>query len=189
MDLESSFELVERAQQGDGEALNRLLARYLPRIRRWASGRLPPAARDLSDTNDIVQEALMGMVRNLRTFEQRDEGSFQWYLRFAVMNRIRDEIRKMERRPGRDVLDSGLPSRAVSPLDAAIGAEDVECYERALAQLAPHDRVAVVANLEFGYTYEEVAALVGKPTAGAARLAIRRAIAKLAVLMANKTGD
>ena len=38
---DSSVDLLLKAQAGDNEALDRLLARYLPRLRRWASGRLP----------------------------------------------------------------------------------------------------------------------------------------------------
>jgi hypothetical protein len=41
----SSFELVLRARGGDQEALNDLCARYLPRLQRWAHGRLPASAR------------------------------------------------------------------------------------------------------------------------------------------------
>src|SRR5829696_8052644 len=44
-DPESSLALVERARDGDDEALGRLCARYLPRLQRWAHGRLPSWAR------------------------------------------------------------------------------------------------------------------------------------------------
>ena len=57
--LESTFDLVERAKRGDQAALNRLYARFLPSLRRWASGRLPRWTRDLMDTDDIVQETVL----------------------------------------------------------------------------------------------------------------------------------
>ena len=47
MELESSLVLIEQAQAGDRDALNRLLDRYRPRIVRWASGRLPGYAQPL----------------------------------------------------------------------------------------------------------------------------------------------
>lgn len=47
---ESTLSLLERARAGDDNALNDLFARYAPPLRRWASGRLPRWARDLSDT-------------------------------------------------------------------------------------------------------------------------------------------
>lgn len=184
MSLESSVELIRRAQQGDDEALNQLLARYLPRLRRWASGRLPQRVRELSDTNDLVQEALLGTVRHLRAFEDRGEGALQAYLRRAVMNRIVDEVRRVERRPVRDTLDSLHPDAARSPLELAIGAQAIGRYEKALAALTETERHAVVARIELGYSYDEIAAIVNKPTGGAARLTIIRALAKLARLMA-----
>ena len=45
-DLESTFRLLERARTGDQDALNRLLARHVTPLRRWARGRLPKWARD-----------------------------------------------------------------------------------------------------------------------------------------------
>jgi RNA polymerase sigma-70 factor (ECF subfamily) len=184
MSLESSVELIRRAQDGDAEALNQLLTRYLPRLRRWASGRLPMQVRELADTNDLVQDALIGSIRQLRQFEDRGEGALQAYLRQAVKNRIVDEVRRVQRRPPKDPLDPMLPDGGRSPLELAIGAEALDRYEAALAELTDTERQAVVARLELGYTYDEIAAIVNKPTGGAARVAITRAIAKLARLMA-----
>src|SRR5262245_52890979 len=98
MDLESSFELIGKAQGGDAAALERLLARYRPRLQRWASGRLPRYARDMTDTDDLVQDALIGTVRNFQGFEMRGEWALQAYLRRAVLNRIRGELERVRSR-------------------------------------------------------------------------------------------
>ena len=189
MNLESSVELIQLAQQGDEAALGRLLERYLPRLRRWATGRLPQYARDLGDTNDLVQEALIGTVRNLQKFTDRGEGALHAYLRQAILNKIRDEIRRAGRRPPQQELGDDLTSRGVSPLEQAIGQQSIERYERALATLPAHDREAVIARIELGFSYEEVAQLVNKPTAGAARVSIARALTKLAQTMAAAPGQ
>lgn len=105
-DPESSLELLERAKDGDAAALDRLLTRYLRPLQRWASGRLPRWARDLSDTRDLVQETLVQTLRNIWTFRPRREGALQAYLRQAVMNRIRDEIRRSRRRPASEDSES-----------------------------------------------------------------------------------
>jgi RNA polymerase sigma factor (sigma-70 family) len=188
MELESSFALIERAQRGDSEALNALLERYLPRLSRWASGRLPQYARDLGDTNDLVQEAVIRTFRNLKNFDQRGEGALQAYLRQAIVNRIRDEIRRAERRPGLDNLDTGYAGSGPSPLESAIGSEAIDRYEKALADLDDTEREAVIARVEFGYSYQEIALLVGKPSPDAARIAVARALTKLARLMAAPGG-
>jgi RNA polymerase sigma-70 factor (ECF subfamily) len=128
---------------------------------------------------------VLQVVRKLDTFEVRGEGAFQAYLRQAILNRIREELRRANRRPSRSELDSQAPDDGRSPLDEAIGQEAVERYERALATLRPEDREAVVARIELGCTNQEVAELLGKPSANAARMAVERAIVRLARAMGN----
>jgi RNA polymerase sigma-70 factor, ECF subfamily len=182
-DPESSLELLERARDGDAAALDRLLTRYLRPLQRWASGRLPRWARDLSDTGDLVQETLVQTFRNMGTFRPQREGALQAYLRQAVMNRIRDEIRRSRRRPAREDLGEHIPTDGTSPLDRAIGQETVERYEAALAELRDEDREAIVARVELGQSWEEVAAMLDKPSPAAARVATQRALVRLAVKM------
>jgi RNA polymerase sigma factor (sigma-70 family) len=183
---DSSVELLVKAQSGDGEALNGLLARYLPRLKRWASGRLPSGMRTMLDTNDLVQDAVINALRNLDTLEIRNEGTLQAYLRRAVNNRIIDLYRRAGRRPTRQEMPEDAASPAASPLEAAIGAEAVESYERALATLSDTDQEAIVLRVELGLDFEEIAAHLGKPSADAARMAVTRAIARLANEMRPK---
>lgn len=184
--MDSSVELLVKAQSGDGEALNGLLARYLPRLKRWASGRLPAGMRTMLDTSDLVQDAVINALRNLDTLEIRTEGTLQAYLRRAVNNRIIDLYRRAGRRPARQEMPEDAASPAASPLELAIGAEAVESYERALATLSGADQEAIVLRVELGLDFEEIAAQLGKPSADAARMAVTRAIARLANEMRPK---
>jgi RNA polymerase sigma-70 factor (ECF subfamily) len=68
----------------------------------------------------------------------------------------------------------------MSPLDAAIAQQALERYDAALSRLKPQEREAVVSRLEFGLSYAELAEALGKPTAGAARLTVVRALTRLA---------
>ena len=178
--LDSSLTLLERARAGDRAALDALVARYLPRLQRWASGRLPRWARDMADTQDLVQETLIQTFKRIETFDSRGEGALQAYLRHAVLNRIRDELRRAKRRPPRTELDSQAEGSDRSPLEEAIGQQAIQRYEQALASLRQEDRELVVARIELGYTYSEMAELLDKPTANAARMAAERAIIRLA---------
>jgi RNA polymerase sigma-70 factor (ECF subfamily) len=179
-ELRSSLTLLTLAQSGDAMARELLIARYLPRLQRWATGRLPRSARDIGDTQDLVQEALFQTFQKIETFEIRGEGALYAYLRQVVLNRIRDELRRARRRPAMEELDPEVEDRGRSPLEEAIGQQAVERYERALSALRPEDREAVVARIELGYTHEEVARLLGKPSANAARMTVERAIVQLA---------
>jgi RNA polymerase sigma factor (sigma-70 family) len=180
VDVESTFHLIERARAGDQEALERLFARHLKPLQRWARGRLPKWARDLSDTDDLVQDTLLQTFKKIDDFEPRHVGALQAYLRQAVLNRIRNELRRKGRQPHATDLEGIEMDTAQSPLEQAIGREAVERYERALQQLTAEEQEAIIAKVEMGYTYEELAQALGKPTAEAARKAAHRALLRLA---------
>ena len=180
---ETTVELLELAKEGDPQALERLLERCIPALRRWAHGRLPQVARGMNDTADIVQDTIIAAMRRLEAFESRHQGALQAYLRQAVMNRIRDVIRQHKRRPEISGLSEGIEDEATSPIEAAIGAENLERYERALQRLQPADREAIIGRLEMLYGYDELATVLGRPSAAAARMAVTRAMKRLAAEM------
>jgi RNA polymerase sigma-70 factor (ECF subfamily) len=176
----STVELLDLARKGDQAALDRLFERYAAPLRRWASGRLPQWARDLSDTDDIVQETLLQTFRRIDQFDARGVGALYGYLRQAVLNRIRDELRRKGRRPDATGLDGSEKDGGVSPLEHAIGSEMTERYERALARLSPTQQELIIARVEMGCDYEELAESLGRPSADAVRKAARRALIRLA---------
>jgi RNA polymerase sigma-70 factor (ECF subfamily) len=178
-ELESTFDLLERARRGDNVAIEQLFARHLKPLQRWASGRLPRWARDLADTDDLVQDTLLRTFKRMEDFEPRRIGSLQAYLRTAVLNRLRDEIRRKGRQPETTELDT-VNADGQSPIEETIGRETVEEYEQALAKLKPEEQEAIIGRVEMGYTYEELAHALGKPTPDAARKAAQRALVRLA---------
>ena len=177
--------LVLRARDGDRAALDALCARYLPRLQRWAHGRLPAWARGTAETQDLVQLTLAHVVRRIDSFEPRHEGAFQAYVRQALLNQIRDEIRRAQRSGSAEPLASGRRSLDPSPLEQAIGAELLESYEGALQRLKPEDREAIVARVEMGLSWVEVAETLGKNSAAAAQMAVSRALVRLAKEMSR----
>jgi len=185
---ESTFHLIERARQGDHDAMERLFARHLKPLQRWAQGRLPQWARDLADTDDLVQDTLTQTFKGLQNFETRGVGALRAYLRQAVTNRIRDELRRKGRQPTITDLEGIEANDAESPLEQAIGREAVERYERGLQRLTPEEREAIIARVELGCTYDELAEALGKPTSEAARKAARRALLRLAAEMNRDAG-
>src|SRR5436190_6379982 len=139
----STADLLQRARHGDKEALNELFSRYLPSLRRWARGRLPKWTRDLRDTDDVVQETLVQTLKHIGSFEPRHEGALQAYLRQALVNRVRDEVRRVGRHGvGIEIQDEHADAGA-SPLEEAIGREALGRYETALARLRPEEREVI----------------------------------------------
>jgi RNA polymerase sigma-70 factor (ECF subfamily) len=180
---ESTFTLLDRARKGDDHALEELFHRHLGPLQRWARGRLPDWARDVSDTDDLVQDTLLRTFKHLDCFDPRGAGALQAYLRQAIVNRVRDELRRKGRQPDLASLDGLELTADASPYEEVIGRETLEHYEAALQRLRPEEREAIVARVEMGYSYDELAKVLGKPTADAARKAAQRALVRLAEQM------
>jgi RNA polymerase sigma factor (sigma-70 family) len=156
------------------------MARYLPRLRTWASGRLPGRSRSLLETGDLVQEALLRTLKGLDRIQVRGRGGFQAYVRAAILNRIRDEIRWSARRPGPDGVPESLESREPSPMEMAIGADLTARYDRALATLTQTEQELLHLKVELDCDYDEIAAIANRPNREAARAAVARALRRLA---------
>jgi RNA polymerase sigma-70 factor, ECF subfamily len=183
----SSLVLLLRAREGDEAARNELCARYLPRLRRWAHGRLPVWARDHLDTEDIVQDTLWRSVRQIEAFTPDHERAFCAYVCEALRNRVRDVIRRASRRPAGAPLPENALASDPSPLEQAVGLQTYQHYEEALLRLRPSDRELLVARVELNLDYREIADLYGKPTVSAARVAVSRALLRLAAEMGHES--
>ncbi len=182
----SSVSLVLRAREGDADARDELCARYLPRLRRWAHGRLPLWARDHLDTEDIVQDTLLRSVTRLPAFAPQHEQAFFAYVCEALRNRVKDVLRRASRRPRNEPVAGDEPADDPSPLEQAVGRQTLQRYESALQRLRDADRELIVARVELDLDYEEIAELLGKPSVSAARIAVSRALVRLATEMGHE---
>jgi RNA polymerase sigma-70 factor (ECF subfamily) len=180
-----SAELVSRFQAGDQRSLDRLWARYLPRLKKWAHGRLPAPNRDQTSTDDLVQDAFVRSLAHLRRLKPRGPQTLFAYFRTIILNQIRDYARQNARRPTRGALESDAHvDPTPSPLEEILGREALEPYERALETLAEEDQQLVIAFVELRCTDRELAELFEKPSPNAARMARARAVARLVRAMA-----
>lgn len=182
-DVESTAALILQIQEGEPRARDALVARCLPALQRWARGRLPGYCRDLAETEDLVQVALMRAMERIDQFEPQREGAFLAYLRTILLNAVKNEVRRTGRRPVtatlQDVVDGGP-----TPVDQLVDEEALAAYERALDTLPLAQRQAVVLRLEFGLSYPEVALELDLASADAARMQVARGVARIAEAMA-----
>ena len=182
---EPTIELVIRARGGDRAAVEALIQRCLPGLRRWAHGRLPPSARDMLDTNDLVAGSGhegAGARRSLRAPACRGDASLP-----ATVGDQSDYRRSASRlAPAR----AGGSRRARQPAGrrglAARSDDAAETYERyraALASLKARERSLVVARVELQWSMDAIARQFGFATTDGARMAITRALQRLERLM------
>jgi RNA polymerase sigma factor (sigma-70 family) len=183
---ESTMELVIKAQSGDVAALEALIERSLPQLRRWAHGRLSQTARGYLDTNDVIQDAVFQLLRRVPVFVPRHVGAMQAFLRRTITNRIYDEMRRIARQPRPIALDDDHPFNGISPQEAAIRAETYQRYRDTLPRLRPRDRALVIARIELQWSFVEIARRFGT-TDAAARMATKRALRRFETQM--KTQD
>jgi RNA polymerase sigma factor (sigma-70 family) len=182
-----TVELIIRAREGDSAAIEAILQRCLPSLKRWAHGRLPAAARGHLDTGDLVQDAAMNAIARLDTFEPRHVGAMQAYLRQSVINRIRDEMRRYTRRPVSVELPDDFASEAPSPEEEAIHQQTYARYRAAMDTLKPRERELIIARVEAQWTAPEIAEYFGFNSVDGARMAVNRAMQRLGVAMKAQT--
>jgi RNA polymerase sigma-70 factor, ECF subfamily len=89
MDTPTSRSLLQRARDpADSASWRRLTDLYTPLIRRWVRANLAQPA----DADDLVQEVLTTLVRELPRFEHNQRpGAFRAWLRSITLNRLREQ--------------------------------------------------------------------------------------------------
>jgi len=178
--LDSTLALVTRAREGDRAAFDRLAARYQPALLRFAHGRLPRSVRGFVDEVDIVQVVMMRVFARLDSIDTSMPGALLAYLRSSVLNQIFDESRRARRRPEFTELDDQLPSLDRDPLEEVISQQELQRYDLALLQLPADQHEAFLMRIEMDCGYREIADAMGRPSAEAARMLVRRAILAVA---------
>jgi RNA polymerase sigma-70 factor (ECF subfamily) len=94
--LDTSLSLLERLQaQPDAASWQRLVEIYTPLIRGWLQR--DPTLREEAD--DLTQEVLSVLIKELPQFHRQRPGSFRAWLRIITINRLRELWRDRHRRP------------------------------------------------------------------------------------------
>jgi RNA polymerase sigma-70 factor, ECF subfamily len=184
--------LVVDAQNGDAAALNELLSRHYDRVRAVCFR----IAGDTRDGEDATQEALLRVVRNLHTFDQRSRFS-TWLYRIAT-NAALDEIRRRHRRPV--AIDPTPPSSdedhapglsgQIDPLTSAEidGIANKIVIQQAIDALSEDHRCVVVLRDVAGLDYSEIGAVLNIPE-GTVKSRLARARQDLILRIRNSEGD
>jgi RNA polymerase sigma factor (sigma-70 family) len=121
--------------------------------------------------------------RRLDAVDVKRKGALGAYLRQSIQNRIRDEFRSFSRRAQHDPIDTEVTAADASPLELALDAETRAQYLQALRRLRALDQELIVGRLELDYSYEQLAAATGRRNPDAVRIALRRALLRLAERM------
>jgi RNA polymerase sigma-70 factor (ECF subfamily) len=163
----SETDLIARARQGDQGAMAALYARHAPALYRLALGLL----RDQQDAEEVAQDALAYALGRLERYDPR-RAAFRTWLHTITVSRCRNKRRRRWLPSIRlaDWLGGGndLPDDPGDRPEAALlASEQTSQVWEALGELNPDVREVVILRYWGGYTFPEIARMVGCPTSTA----------------------
>ena len=152
-------ELVVRCQKGDLSAFEELFYRYQSDAYNIAYGLMG----NVEDAKDMTQEAFVRAYEKIHQFQRRS--SFRTWIAKITTNLCLDELRKRQRRRTEsleahpDALRK--PTHDPSALERLLQQERVEKLQQILHGLPEKYRVILVLRDIQGYSYEEIAQILG----------------------------
>ncbi len=179
--------LSQLAAQGDRRAEEQLALRYSRLVRICAR----PFFLIGGDSEDLIQEGMVGLLMAIRTYEPQRGSSFRTYAEICIRNRIRSAVRAASR-DKHSPLNTSVPLE--DPLLPTAGAEGQtdpeqlyirrenlqEWREQVYVCLSRLERQVLERYLE-GFSYAEIATQLNRP-AKSVDNAIQRIRRKLAQL-------
>jgi RNA polymerase sigma-70 factor (ECF subfamily) len=200
-DLTITIDLLQRAQGGNKEALNRLFDRYYERVRRIVRLRLGNRLRQRVESGDILQETFIAAVGDFDRFEVRDEASFiNWLSKIAERQVLaaadyfgaqkRNTAREVplvthdtSGRIGLDPAETGL-----GPGEEADRVEQTRLVEECIEALPETYKELIILRNYAGASWDVVAEETGRPSAAAARMMHATAMIELGKAIRKHSG-
>jgi RNA polymerase sporulation-specific sigma factor len=174
-------ELVERYQRdGEPEVLDMLIGRY----RRFARAKARGYFLIGGDSDDVEQEALIGLYKAVRDFPPEHQASFRAFAELCIKRQIITAIKTATRqkhqplnqyqsisgvRPGDDAADTSIDEILVStteadPCDAVVADERMAGMKQSMDELLSGLEVEVLALYVEGKSYQEISDELGRHT-------------------------
>jgi RNA polymerase sigma-70 factor (ECF subfamily) len=173
--VDPDSELVERWQSGDEGAFHELIRRHERRVFRL----LLRMMGSREEAEDVAQEAFLSLHRHGHRF--RREARFSTFVYRVAANAALNRRRALGRNRNRvnelkvsHEAGFDLPAGPRDPEDAAVGSETRDQVQRALLELPPDLRVAILLYDIEGQSYQEVSRALGIPE-GTVKSRIHRA--------------
>jgi RNA polymerase sporulation-specific sigma factor len=169
--------LVDRVRGGDDAAIELLLNRY----RHYARAKARSYFIAGADTDDLVQEGMIGLYHAIRDFEARHDTPFRAFAELCITRRVLSAIKGATRQKhvplnsyisidNQDWLDSDggpvddflPPALASDPAEIVISAQEVEGLRESMVRLLTGLEVQVLQLYVEGSSYQEIAGKLGR---------------------------
>jgi RNA polymerase sigma-70 factor (ECF subfamily) len=175
MSAVSIAELIQRARDGDREALGALLDRYRAYLRLLAQRRLDGTTQARVDASDVVQQTFLEAHRDFPAFQGADEAELIGWLRRILENNTAHTIERhvftQKRTLDRErTLHPSLPADQTSPSRRAMLGEAAVRLAQAIETLPPDQREAIRLRHLEGWTMDQLVAHFGRTESAVAGL-------------------
>ncbi len=164
--------LVQRAKDGDREALAALCERHAPRVERLAAHLLS----DPEDARDAAQDALAKLCVRIRQF--RGESQFTTWLHRLVVNTCRDVAVRQRSRRCEPLIEDRRVAADGDPAQALVLSELRSELSTELGSISARQARVVVLKDAFDWSFAEIAERDGIPV-GTAKCYAHRARSSL----------
>ncbi len=184
--------LVTLAKEGDRAALEKLCKVYGERVHWIVRFRMGGEIRSKLDSMDLVQDAFVLALKNLGDFTYRNEGDFLRWLSKIAENRIRDNVKKLHADKRNIRKEVSLRNRVSTTQGSLVGApvpvatttpsvviskrEELSRLDKAIDELKPEYREAIILKKIEGLSYKEIGDRLGKSTDAVGMLVSRAMI-------------
>lgn len=188
--------LYDRATEGDQDALDALLQRYLPQLHAFVHARLGPELRARESSLDVVQSVCRELLSARTGFDFQGEDRFRGWLFTAALNKVRERHRRLHadkrdvaREVDAEVTDSfAAMAHLLTPSQDAIGNETATTLRASLAALSEEHREVITLARLVELPHRVIAELMGR-TEEATRQLLARAMVQLVRELARRGVD
>ncbi len=158
----TDWELVERAKEGDRKAFHLLVDRYAPKLYQLAL----VMAGNYTDSQDLVQETLLGAYEGLPGFEARS--SVKTWLTGIMIRQASLQRRRGSRSRQMGSLDHPNAGEPADIRRGPAGSETARSDAKLdlmtlMARLSDEHREVLALRELQGLSYEEIAQMTGQP--------------------------
>lgn len=186
--------LLQEASNGGEVAIESLLTQYLPELHAFIRLRAGSRLLRKEQSEDLLQSVCREVLQDADAFEYRDERSFKKWLYLTAQHKLYDRARfyKAEKRAAHEqalATDAGYYSgyaAFMSPSRVAMDAEEIQRIESIFDELPEQYAEIITLAKIVGLSHEEIANEMGKSVT-ASRMLLHRALAKLAVLLSERS--
>jgi RNA polymerase sigma-70 factor, ECF subfamily len=148
--------LLRRVARGDQAAFERVY----DQLARPVYGVIRRVLRDPAQSEEVTQEVLLEVWRTASRFDSGQGSAATWVLTIAHRRAI-DRVRSATAAAEREQRTADLPSPRDEVVDAVEARLDRERVQRCLGSLTEIQRESITLAYYGGYTYRQVAALLG----------------------------